>query len=110
LGVFTHLVIFILGDKYLKAVGLPLEEIPKDTKLIFITSKTASKNIPTAENYFSFEYGKNEAHLFSYGLVGLKGHLMKLLCHEISNNGKELLNCIYENPYYIKNILKKHER
>jgi len=86
------LAIFILGDKYLKAVGLPLEEIPKDTKLIFITSKTASKNIPTAEHYFTLEYGKNEARSFSYGLVGLKGYLMKLLCYEIANNGKKILN------------------
>lgn len=104
------LVIFLLGTKYLKVIEFPLEEITNDTKLIFITNKHASQNILNKENYFFLEYGQNEAREFKYGNIGLKGYLMKLLCYEVAHNGREILYKIYENPKYIKEVLKKYKK
>jgi len=105
-----HMAIFILGDKYLKAIELPLEKIPKDTKLIFITSESGRKNIRAEDNCFPILYGQAEAKTFGYTSLELKGYIIKQLCHEIANNGTEILNNIYEDPYCIKNMLKKYEK
>lgn len=73
------LVLFLLGDKYLKAVGLPFDEAREDQKLVFFASGTSKKMIPSHAPYYFVEVGQEDAKSFSYGLVGLKGYLFKLM-------------------------------
>ena len=80
-------IIFImLGNKYLKALDLPLQT--NMTQVIYY-----------------FENRKEDAQLFSYPLIGLKGYQFKLLCNHITNDNMNLLESIYNNPSIIKKIL-----
>ena len=76
------IILVALGNKYLKVLELPLNQ-----------------------NIFLFETKQEDAKLYSYPLVGLKGYQIKLLCNYICNNPM-ILDSIYRNPQLIKNILK----
>jgi cytoplasmic iron level regulating protein YaaA (DUF328/UPF0246 family) len=76
------IILVALGNKYLKVLDLPLNR-----------------------NIFLFETKQEDAKLYSYPLVGLKGYQFKLLCNYICNNPM-VLDSIYRNPQLIKNILK----
>lgn len=76
------IILVALGNKYLKVLELPLNR-----------------------NIFLFETKQEDAKLYSYPLVGLKGYQFKLLCNYICNNPM-VLDSIYRNPQLIKNILK----
>ncbi|MEC1071403.1 tRNA-guanine transglycosylase DpdA [Priestia megaterium] len=102
------LIIFLLGDKYIRSLQLPLEGTNENQKLVFLASKTSKKFIPSIKPYYFLEVGQNDAKEFSYGLVGLKGYLFKLLSEEIIAEGKEMLNKIYENPTLIMDVLNKY--
>lgn len=85
------IVIFLLGGKYLKALQLPLEN-NENQRVIFLETK------------------QEDATSFSYGLVGLKGYLMKLLFKHIAENGIEIFDDIYNNPKIITDILNKYRK
>lgn len=85
------IVIFLLGGKYLKALQLPLEN-NENQRVIFLETK------------------QEDATSFSYGLVGLKGYLMKLLFKHITENGIEIFDDIYNNPKAITDILNKYRK
>ncbi len=104
------LIFFLLGDKYLRSLELPLGTIGKGQQLIFLSSKTSKKLIPNEKPYYFIEVGKKEASSFSYGLVGLKGFLFKLLAQEIVVEGEELLNRIYSNPECSLDLLVKYRK
>lgn len=76
------IILVALGNKYLKVLELP-----------------------SNRNIFLFETKQEDAKLYSYPLVGLKGYQFKLLCNYICNNPMAL-DSIYRNPQLIKNILK----
>lgn len=102
------LIIFLLGDKYIRSLQLPIKGVNENQKLVFLASKTSKKFIPDTNPYYFLEVGQNDAKEFSYGLVGLKGYLFKLLSKEIVSKGKELLNEIYDDPTLIMEILNKY--
>lgn len=104
------IVFFLLGDKYLRSIQLPLENAKEDQKLIFLASKTSRKQIPDYKPYYFIEVGQDDAKSFSYGLVGLKGYLFKLLSQEFVDNGKQLLEDIYLKPNSIIEILNKYRK
>ena len=85
------IVIFLLGGKYLKALQLPLET-NENQRIIFLETK------------------QDDAASFSYGLIGLKGYLMKLLFKHISQNGIEIFDDIYNNPKVITDILDEYKK
>ena len=103
------LIIFLLGDKYLRALKLPLNNIKPKQKLVFLASKTSKKLIPSNHPCYFLEVGKKEAKDFKYGLVGLKGHLFKLLSKEIIENDKNLLEKIYQEPEVFMKALSKYK-
>ena len=80
------IILVALGNKYLKVLDLPLNQ-----------------------NIFLFETKQEDAKLYSYPLVGLKGYQFKLLCNYICNNPM-VLDSIYRNPQLIKNILKNRNK
>lgn len=104
------LVIFLLGDKYLRALNLPLKNIDEDKKLIFLASPTSEKLIPHRKQYHFVEVCQDDARSFGYGLVGLKGYLFKLLSNEIVGNGHETLDMIYNDPNNIMRLLDKYRK
>lgn len=103
------LVFFLLGDKYLRALELPLE-VNNNKRLLFLASKTSRKLIPKEQPYYFIEIGQAEAKSFSYGLVGLKGYLFKLLAQEIVKQGKEIIKKIYKNPYLFIDLLHDYRK
>ncbi len=104
------LVLFLLGDKYLKAVELPFENAKSDQKLVFFASGTSRKMIPDSKPYYFVEVGQEDAKSFSYGLVGLKGYLFKLLAQDAVQEDATLFEKIYTNPDCTRDLLAKHRR
>lgn len=104
------LVFFLLGDKYLRAVALPLENTKPDQKILVFASGTSRKMIPYQEPYYFIEVGQEDAKSFSYGLVGLKGYLFKLLSQDIVTSNGGLLEKIYQDPSIVMATLKKYRK
>jgi len=104
------LIIFLLGDRYLRSLQLPLSNISKKKRLIFLASKSSSKKIPNEKPYYFLEVGQDDASSFGYGLVGLKGYLFNLLAKEIEKQGKIVFEDIYQNPNLLLDILYKYRK
>ncbi len=104
------LVLFLLGDKYLKAVGLPFDEVKDNQKLVFFASGTSKKMIPNHAPYYFVEVGQEDAKSFSYGLVGLKGYLFKLLATDAVKDNELLFDRIYADPGCTLTLLDKHRK
>lgn len=110
-----NLVFFLLGDDYLRALELPLKA-ECNSKLLFLASKTSRKLIPQTSPYYFIEVGQDEAKSFGYGLVGLKGYLMKLFSQEVVKGGTILFEILNREPrkflsfleHYRKKILKRN--
>ena len=83
------IILVMLGNKYLKVLE------PLQTSMNQVT-------------YF-FENKQDDAKLFSYPLVGLKGYQFKLLCDYICNN-MMTLDDIYEDPSIINDILNNFKK
>lgn len=101
------IVIFLLGDQYLKSVQLPLVNTVAGQKLIFLSSKSSDKIIPKTEPYHRIEVTQKDTSEFGAGNIELKGFLFKLIAKEIVHD-KDLLSRIYENPNEIIGALKKY--
>lgn len=68
-------VIFLLGEGYLKAAALPLES-REDQSFIFLASGGSAKSLPQhAAKQAVLTLNNADARRFQYGLVGLKGYL-----------------------------------
>ena len=104
------LVLFLLGDKYLKAVGLPFDEAKDDQKLVFFASGTSKKMIPSHAPYYFVEVGQEDAKSFSYGLVGLKGYLFKLMAMDAAKDDPALFEKVYADPSCTLSLLEKHRK
>ena len=103
-------VIFLLGDKYIRALDLPLDLKHITTKLIFLASNTSKKLIPINESYKFLEVGQKDASEFSYGLVGLKGYLFKLLAQELASLELQIIDQIKDQPGLILEMLYKYRK
>ena len=104
------LVFFLLGDKYLRAVKLPLEASRPDQQILVFASSTSKKLVPSTKPYTFIEVGQEDAKSFSYGLVGLKGFLFKLLSQDINETNGKLLEDIYNNPSLVMQTLDKYRK
>ncbi|GLI06714.1 hypothetical protein YDYSG_27440 [Paenibacillus tyrfis] len=103
-------VFFLLGDGYLRALELPMKINDLQRKLIFLASKTSKRYIPNNLPYYFVEVGQQHAKSFSYGLVGLKGYLFKLLAQEWVNEGPDYINEIIEDPSIFIPKLSKFQK
>lgn len=104
------LVLFLLGDKYLKAIQLPFQSATENQKLVFFASNSSKKQIPDKRPYYFVEVGQEDAKSFSYGLVGLKGYLFKLLALDAVKSGEPVFERIYDDPAETLKILEKHRK
>lgn len=104
------LVFILLGDKYLRAVNLPLNAAKANQKLLVFASGTSKKMVPDIEPYYFIEVGQEDAKSFSYGLVGLKGYLFKLLSQEVIASEGRLLEQIYSDPSLVMKALDKYRK
>lgn len=104
------LVFMLLGDKYLRAVNMPFVSEKPDQKILVFASGTSKKLIPEGNPYYFVEVGQKDARAFSYGLVGLKGYLFKLLSQDIVATNGQLLEKIYENPDIVMETLQKYRK
>lgn len=104
------LVFFLLGDKYLRASTLTLDGTNNDQKFLVFASGTSKKMIPDKAPYYFIEVGQEDAKSFSYGLVGLKGYLFKLLSQEIISSDGKLLEDIYHDPSIVMQTLQKYRK
>lgn len=104
------LVIFLLGDKYLRALQLPFREVDSEKRLVFLAGRSSRKLIPDEPPYYFIEVGQDDAKSFSYGLVGLKGYLFKLLVEDFVNKDQIMFDRIYDQPPYIMEILQKYRK
>lgn len=102
------LVFFLLGTDYVRSLDLPII-VETNTKLVFLASKTSKKLVPSYAPYHFIDVGMDEAKSFSYGLVGLKGYLFKLLAREVAERGKDLLLEVHESPSSLMEWLKHHK-
>jgi len=103
------LIVFLLGDKYLRALELPIQT-KSNQSLIFFASGSSRKQIPQESNYFIHKVGQKDAKSFSYGLVGLKGHLFKLLAQELALRGSDLIGKIKDTPNILGCLLDKYRK
>jgi hypothetical protein len=101
------LIIFLLGDKYLKSVQLPLENTVPGQKIVFLASKNSDKIIPATKPYHRIEVTQEDTKEFGSGNIELKGTLFKFLAQEIVQD-ENLLNRIYDNPNEIMIALDKY--
>lgn len=104
------LVLFLLGDKYLRAIGLPFQSAKDGQKLVFFASGTSRKLIPDDAPYYFVEVGQEDAKSFSYGLVGLKGYLFKLLAQDAAAADATIFEKIFRDPGCTLPLLEKHRK
>lgn len=96
------LVFLLLGEKYLRSLRLPVITQPEQT-LIFLASKGSKSYIRDLNaKTFIMTLSNAEAKHYHYGLVGLKGFLIKQFAKSVSTeNG--ILERVYNQP---KNFLQ----
>lgn len=82
------IILVMLGKKYLKTLELPF-------------------NLDPNQNVYFFDTKKEDAKLFSYPLIGLKGYQFKLLSNYICENNVTDLDSIFKDSETIKKILNK---
>ncbi|GAB1540097.1 hypothetical protein NUACC21_27660 [Scytonema sp. NUACC21] len=93
------LVFVLLGDKYLRALDLPVKTDSEQT-LIFLASKKSTffiRFLNANTKSFILTLSNAEASRFGYGLVGLKGYLFKLFATEAEDK-PDLLQRVYQEP------------
>lgn len=100
------LVFVLLGEKYLRTLKLPVETDSKQT-FIFLASDKSINYIDSgkAKSYI-LTLSNADASRFGCALVGLKGHLFKLIATEI-NQSLETLEHLYQKPDVFLEILDK---
>lgn len=91
------IVVFLLGEGYLKAAELPLNSRP-DQAFIFLASGGSAKTLPQhAAKQVVLTLGNKDARRFGYGLVGLKGFLFNQLARMVQAD-PQVLHEWHANP------------
>ena len=104
------LVLFLLGDKYLRAINPPFQGVNPAQKFVFFANRTSRKIIPGQAPYYFVEVGRQDVKSFGCGLAGLKGYLFKLLAQGAVSDDAFLFERIYRDPNCIMAFLEKHRR
>ncbi|MBR8834359.1 MAG: hypothetical protein DSM106950_10070 [Stigonema ocellatum SAG 48.90 = DSM 106950] len=100
------LVFVLLGDKYLRALNLPVETHTNQTFIFFASNKSINYIDSDKAKSEVFTLSNADASRFSCALVGLKGHLLKLIANEVRENS-DLLQNLYREPEILKDVLDK---
>ncbi|WP_199328596.1 tRNA-guanine transglycosylase DpdA [Anabaena azotica] len=103
------LVFVLLGDKYLRALNLPVQTRPNQT-LIFLCSNQSTKFIdPGKAKYYVLPLSNSDASRFGCALVGLKGKLLEKISNEVAKR-KGVLEEIYHEPAMVSEIFKPKQK
>lgn len=98
------LIFFLLGNKYLRAVTLPLDS-RADQTFVFLASRGQTDRIQgMAAKTYVMPLSNPEAKHYHYGLVGLKGFLFKQFA-EIAASKPTLLKKVYEIPQMFQTLI-----
>jgi queuine/archaeosine tRNA-ribosyltransferase len=98
------LVFVLLGENYLRSLSLPVETSPDQT-LVFLASKTTATHIRgLAAKTFILSLSNAEAKHYHYGLVGLKGFLLKRFAEEVAKQ-PQFLEKIYRDPEEFERVI-----
>ena len=101
-----NLVFVLLGDKYLRAINLPVDTDSNQT-FIFLASNNSRKYIDSGKaKSCILTFDNYDASRFSCALVGLKGHILKLIASQISKT-PNFLEELYQNPEVIERFLEQ---
>jgi hypothetical protein len=100
------LIFVLLGDKYLRTLRLPVETHSNQTFIFFASNKSINYIDSGNAKLFTLTLSNKSASRFGCALVGLKGHLLKLIATEISRY-PHLLESIYNNPETLESLLNK---
>ncbi len=100
------LVFVLLGDKYLRALNLPVETHTNQTFIFFASNKSINYIDSGKAKSEVFTLSNTDASRFSCALVGLKGHLLQLIANEVRENS-DLLQSLYREPEILKEVLDK---
>lgn len=92
-----HLILILLGDNYLRSLSLPVATQPHQTLIFLASNKSQSYIRGLAAKTFILTLSNAEAKHYKYGLVGLKGFLLKLFAESLTRE-PELLSKVYETP------------
>lgn len=99
------LIFVLLGENYLKALELPVST-RADQTFVFLTSTSTAKFIKTGDaKTFILPLSNPDAKHFKYGLVGLKGFLLKKFAEQVLKN-PDLLETIWSDPGQFMKVLE----
>ncbi|BAZ19259.1 queuine tRNA-ribosyltransferase (plasmid) [Kalymmatonema gypsitolerans NIES-4073] len=98
------LVFVLLGDKYIRALNLPIETHPKQTFIFLASNKSRNLLVLGNANFEVLTFSNADASRFGCALVGLKGQLIKLIATEIRQK-PNLLSELYNNPKTLEKVL-----
>ncbi|MDY6785793.1 MAG: hypothetical protein SW833_25120 [Cyanobacteriota bacterium] len=99
-----ELVFVLLGNKYLRSLSLPVTTRENQT-VIFLASKSSASAIPIlAARTFIMPLTLAEAKRYSYGLVGLKGFLLKQFAWGASQNPDAIAK-VYRKPECFEQVI-----
>ncbi|ADO54194.1 tRNA-guanine transglycosylase DpdA [Paenibacillus polymyxa] len=99
------LVFFLLGDKYLQSVEWPLS-ISSQQRLFFFAGNSSRTRVMVEENYHLLSIGEDEAKVFRFGLIGIKGFLFAQLLKQASAVGHhKIWEDLYLNPAKVRDYV-----
>lgn len=99
------LIFVLLGENYLKALELPIPT-RLDQTFVFLTSTGSAKLIRDLEaKTFVLPLSNPDAKRYRYGLVGLKGFLLKKFAEAVLED-ENLIEQVYQNPQIFQQIVE----
>jgi len=102
------LTIFLLGEKYLRAVNLPSElEIPG--ACVFLTGKGSQPHLPKSSNVYTVFLESKDARRLGAGLVALKGRVVEILGEHVSHD-PGFLERMIDSPALLGKLIRDYPR
>jgi queuine/archaeosine tRNA-ribosyltransferase len=98
------LVFVLLGDKYLRALSLPVKTQSTQTFIFLAANKSLNYIYAGDAKSFILTPSNDDASRMGCALVGLKGHILKLIATEIRKK-TDLLSSLYSNPQTLEQLL-----
>ena len=94
----------LLGEKYLRAIRLPVAT-RADQAIVFLASRGAAERLPKlSARTHAVLLSNPEAREYRFGLVGLKGFLMRRLLERFSAD-PEAMSRVLTDPSYVEHLL-----